>query len=320
MTEHLASRPPGAATTASSGPRPRVALADAVRARPLVWFFSLAFAISWLGWLPYVFSSSGLGLLPYDVPALLGTTQLVGVLPGAYLGPFTAALVVTAVAEGRPGLRAWAGRLLRWRVSWRWYAVVLLAVPAVALLATAALPAAGGSVQQLTLAAALTYLPVLVLQFFTTAVAEEPGWRDFALPRLQRRHGPVPGTAILGVLWGCWHLPLFLTAWGGPDVAWWMPVEFVALCVPLSLVMTWVFNRTGQSLPIVMIMHASINTTFTVLWPVLFSQLDYAKDTLHAVLLASTVTAVLLLVATRGRLGLRSRDNAEPSHVLLAAG
>ena len=86
-----------------------------------------------------------------------------------------------------------------------------------------------------------------------------------------------------------------------------MPVEFVALCVPLSLVMTWVFNRTGQSLPIVMIMHASINTTFTVLWPVLFSRLDYSKDTLHAVLLAASVTAVVLLIATRGRLGLPSR-------------
>lgn len=240
-------------------------------------------------------------------------------LPGAYLGPFTAALVVTAVAEGRAGLRAWAGRLLRWRVSWRWYAVVLLAVPAVALLATAALPVARGSVQQLTLVAALTYLPVLVLQLFTTAVAEEPGWRDFALPRLQRRHGPVPGTAILGVLWGCWHLPLFLTAWGGPHVMWWMPVEFVVLCVPLSLVMTWVFNRTGQSLPIVMIMHAGINKTFTVLWPVLFSQLDYSKDTLHAVLLASTVSAVVLLVWTRGRLGLPATDDAAASSVVVSA-
>ena len=77
-------------------------------------------------------------------------------------------------------------------------------------------------------------------------------------------------------------------------------------------------NRSGQSLPIVMIMHASMNTTFTVLWPVLFAWLDYSKDTLNAVLLAATTTAVVLLVATRGRLGLPSRDHTEPSNVVLA--
>lgn len=70
------------------------------------------------------------------------------------------------------------------------------------------------------------------------------------------------------------------------------------------MVMTQVFNRTSQSLPIVMLMHASTKATYTVLWPLLFSQLNYSRDTLHAVLFASTVTAVVLLALTRGRLEL----------------
>ena len=59
------------------------------------------------------------------------------------------------------------------------------------------------------------YVPVLLFQMVTTGLAEEPGWRDFALPRLQRRFSPIIAALILGPLWGVWHLPLFLTDWGG---------------------------------------------------------------------------------------------------------
>jgi membrane protease YdiL (CAAX protease family) len=66
------------------------------------------------------------------------------------------------------------------------------------------------TVQAPTIALLLAYPPMLLAQLATTGPAEEPGWRDFALPLLQRRFGPLAGTLLLGVLWGAWHLPLFL--------------------------------------------------------------------------------------------------------------
>lgn len=282
-------------------------LLELVRRRPLTAFFVLAFGISWLAWLPYVASASGLGLVDLQFPSVLGTTQLFGVLPGAYLGPLTAALVVTSVAEGRAGLRAWRRRLTNWRVGWRWYVGVLTAVPAVTLLATLLLPGAWSGAQLVGIAVLAAYLPVLALQIITTGVAEEPGWRDFALPRLQARRGPVLGTVILGTLWGCWHLPLFLTDWGGwPDLTWVDPAEFVLLCIPLSIVITWVYNRTGGSLPLIILLHSSINTVFSSVWPAVFPTLDWSRDPAHVLLLAATAAAALLLIATRGRLGLPS--------------
>lgn len=279
---------------------------------PLTTFFALAFGLSWAFWTPYVLSTSGLGLIPWQVPEVLGTTQFVGMLPGAYVGPLGAAFLVTAAAEGRIGLRHWSRRLTRWRVGLRWYLVVLTGVPAVILLSTAVMPASWGHVRMITVGVAAAYLPLLVVQFLTTATAEEPGWRDFALPRLQKRFGAVPGTVVLGVLWGCWHLPLFFTEWGGwPHVAWTSPVVFVACCVPLSLVMTWVFNRTRESLPLVMLLHAGINTTYSLVWPQVFPTLDATRDTLYAQLIGSTAVALLLIVATRGRLGLRTTPATE---------
>ncbi|WP_320064380.1 CPBP family intramembrane glutamic endopeptidase [Micromonospora sp. RTGN7] len=280
-----------------------------VHRRPLTTFFALAYGLSWVAWIPYILSDSGLGWISLPIPEVLGTTQLIGMLPGAYLGPVTAALLVTAAADGRAGLRHWSRRLVRWQVGWRWYLVVLAGVPAVVLLSTFALPDAWGQARMVGVMVFAAYLPMLLLQFVTTAAAEEPGWRDFALPRLQRRYGAVSGTVLLGLLWGGWHLPLFLTEWGGyPNLSWVYPVEFVVGCVPLSLVMTWVFNKTRESLPLIMLLHAGINTTYTLVWSEVFPNLDPTADTLHVQLIGSTVVALLLIVATRGRLGLRAEQ------------
>ena len=204
--------------------------------------------MSWVAWVPYILSATGLGILDFTFPSLLGGTQMLGVLPGAYLGPILAAFVVTAVADGKEGVRRWLGRMTKWRVSWVWYLVAGVGVPAAIIITGVAM--SDGDIHLPSTIVLVAYLPSLLIQMVTTGLAEEPGWRDFALPRMQRRFGPLGGTLILGPLWGLWHLPLFFSEWGGwPDVTWMRVGEFVAFCVAFSVVVTWVFNRTGQSLP-----------------------------------------------------------------------
>ncbi|WP_163508399.1 CPBP family intramembrane glutamic endopeptidase [Fodinicola acaciae] len=273
-----------------------------VRSRPLICFFVLACGLSWLAWIPYVLSETGLGIWHFRFPEFLGTTQLAGVLPGAYLGPITAAALVTALADGRAGIRVWVGRLLRWKVSWRWYAGVLLGVPAVIVLFSTAL--ADGKVVAPPAAVLIAYVPGLLLQMITTGLAEEPGWRDFAQPRLQQKYGPLAAAFILGPIWGVWHLPLFFSEWGDwPHVTVLGIVEFVAATTALSIVMAWVFNRTGESLPLAMLLHVSINNFFSIVWSSMYPTLT-KDDVGHVMLLACAVVAVIVLVATRGRLGL----------------
>ncbi|MEV6605403.1 CPBP family intramembrane glutamic endopeptidase [Kutzneria sp. NPDC051319] len=279
-------------------------ITENIRRRPLVWFFVLANALSWAAWAPYILSENGLGLLHFRFPELLGTSQLAGVLPGAYLGPIFSAYVVTAVTDGRAGLRLWVGRLAKWRVNWRWYVGVVLAVPAVLTASTVALSEQNPMLPAV--ATLVAYVPGLVLQMVTTGLAEEPGWRDFALPRLQNRFGPLGGTLILGPLWGVWHLPLFFSDWGNwPHWTLLTPVEFVATCVTFSIIMTWVFNRTGESLPIAMLLHTSVNNFFSIAWSQMFPSMSI-QDTANAFLLGSGTIAIVLLAATRGRLGHRA--------------
>ncbi|WP_406168727.1 CPBP family intramembrane glutamic endopeptidase [Streptomyces canus] len=297
----------GTVTGTETRPAPQAdgGLRGSIRRNPLTWFFTLAFALSWAAWTPYVLSENGLGVWHFAFPGSGGATQVTGVLPGAYLGPIASALLVTGITEGRAGLRTWRARMTKFKVSWRWYLVVLLAVPATLTLASVALAGRGPALPPAMVLAA--FLPGLLIQMITTGLAEEPGWREFAMPRMQRRYGPLTATLLVGALWGCWHLPLFLTEWGGgPHVAWTVPVEFIAMTITFSCVMTWVFNKSGESMPLVMLLHTGVNNFFSIAWSDMFPSLSDG-DIGHAILLSTTAAALILLAATRGRLGLPAR-------------
>ncbi|MEV0351709.1 type II CAAX endopeptidase family protein [Nonomuraea sp. NPDC050680] len=282
-----------------------------IRRRPLLSFFVLANLMSWAAWTPYILSATGLGILDFTMPSVLGTTQFVGVLPGAYLGPIFAAFVVTAVADGKAGLRRWVGRMMKWRVSWVWYLGTAVGVPAAIIVAGLAM--SNNDIHVPPVAVLVAYLPSLLLQMVTTGLAEEPGWRDFALPRLQRKFGPLGATLILGPLWGFWHVPLFLSEWGGwPNLTWLTVGEFIAFASIFSVIVTWVFNRTGESLPVVMVLHVSVNNFMSLAYANMFPSIATAQQASHVTLLASSTVAIIILVATRGRLGYRKVEEPAP--------
>jgi uncharacterized protein len=280
-----------------------------VRRHGLISFYALAYFISWLFWMPYVLSQNGLGVLDVSFPKILSDTQLAGILPGAYLGPLGAAFVITALSEGRPGLRRWGGRLFRWGVGWQWYALAMVGVPALLAAGTLVVsPGAAAGLRLPPLELFLLYVPFLVLQMLTTALAEEPGWRDFALVRHQRQHGPLVGTLILGVLWGGWHLPLFLTDWGrengGTNPS--NILSFVLFALLLSVFITWVFNKTRGSLPLAMLVHASNNNFASVMLFAVFTTVNpYGPILSWAGVVGFGAVDLVLVAATRGRLGYR---------------
>lgn len=276
---------------------------DVLRNYPLISFFTLANILSWLAWLPYLLSDNGIGIWSFTFPSLLGSSQFLGVLPGAYLGPIASALLITAVVDGIKGLRDWRKRLWNWKASPRWYGIVFLAVPSAMFVTGYAF--SGGQVLFPSIAALLLFIPMLALQMVTTGLAEEPGWRDFALVRLQQRYSPLRAAFILGPLWGVWHLPLFLSDWGGyPEASWIRPVAFMILCIAFNVVMSWVFNGTGQSLPLSMLMHVGANTFASLMWPEIFPAID-EEMSFVAMACGAVVAAILVIIFTRGRLGYR---------------
>jgi membrane protease YdiL (CAAX protease family) len=101
--------------------------------------------------------------------------------------------------------------------------------------------------------------------------SEEFGWRGFALDPLLQRFGTLGGSVLLGLLWGLWHLPLYLmpgtwhAAMGFRLAGFW---TFLVLNIGLALVMTWVYLATGRSILTAILLHFAANFSSQLVAPV----------------------------------------------------
>src|ERR687891_766158 len=89
----------------------------AVLARyPLVSFFVMAYAFSWIVGARWVLGEDGANVLPpaLSVPSAAATARLL-LAGGILAGPTLSAFIMTATTEGREGVRRLLGRLVLWR-------------------------------------------------------------------------------------------------------------------------------------------------------------------------------------------------------------
>lgn len=216
----------------------------------LVVFFVLAYGLSWTVWGSTLAQQAG--WLDWAVPAE----------PFGFLAVTVAAVVTTVAFGGRAALRALGSRLVLWRVPVRWYvaAVALPTVPALAALGVHL--ALGGRHDISALVPLAATAPLLLTQMVTHLLTEETGWRGVALPLLRVRLASLPAGLALGLLWAGWHIPMFFL----PGTRQTYPfVGFLLLAVSISVVMTWVWDRTKGSVLIAALFHAAMNTAWAVL-------------------------------------------------------
>jgi membrane protease YdiL (CAAX protease family) len=112
---------------------------------------------------------------------------------------------------------------------------------------------------------ALDVLLSYLIYLFHGGGLEEPGWRGFALPLLQKRYSPLRSSLILAVIWAIWHWPSFLFEYQVGLLA--TVLYSLQTVAPLAILFTAVFNLTGGNLPIAILLHVSINITGTYLPP-----------------------------------------------------
>lgn len=217
-------------------------------------FFALTFAVSETCFIAAAAWSRG--LTPGSAP---GFAPQAVILLGTF-APALVALALTARAEGMDGVRALLGRLFKWDVGGWCYLFALgymiafkLSLAMVLRLTSGAWPRFGDTPWYLLIAA--TLLSTVV----GGQAGEEIGWRGYALPRLTARFGLGGASVVLGVIWACWHLPLFYLH-GADKYGQSFPVYLLQM-VALSVAMAWLYWRTNGSLLLTMIMHAAVNNT-----------------------------------------------------------
>jgi uncharacterized protein len=228
---------------------------NSVERHDLAIFLILAFALSWWSWPFMLVNSEGTPLVPF--------------------GPFIAAFIVLALTRGRAGIRKLLMSMVSWRVGLGWYAVALL-LPVAIMLGVLYLNALFGG-PALTAADFPDWYTLPLLFLFTTLVAgplfEEPGWRGFALPRLQSKYTPLVASLVVGVIWAIWYLPELLSDPTGQRP----PLQFFVWVLAQSVVYTWVYNGTRGSVLLVILMHGSSNTIARFLFPAVLGSASYGR-------------------------------------------
>ncbi|HEX8511324.1 MAG TPA: CPBP family intramembrane glutamic endopeptidase [Propionibacteriaceae bacterium] len=247
-------------------------------------FFVLTFGLSWLVWGSWLLHERG-----------VVSWQLSNSL--AFLAVSVSTVVVTCLVSGRAGLRGLLKRLVTWRVPPRWYLAALLLPALPALAALAMFTALGGQHDVGALVPVSAAVPLLLSQLVLHLLTEEMGWRGFALPRLRAVLGPLSASLVLGPIWAAWHIPTFLLS----DSRQSYPFPgFVLQVLAITVIMTWIFDRTHGSVLIAALFHAAMNTEWALL------NILWGDVTLFWLCVGFTVV-VAVVIAT-----LQARDSAAP--------
>jgi uncharacterized protein len=226
-------------------------LSSVVKRHPIITFVVLAYALAWIIESPLVFLTNSVTDAQGLVLRILASNV-----------PSVVAIVLTAMVFFWGALRKLLGRLLIWRVSPLWYLFVILGpvVLVAGVLPLNALPGGPALSLGMPLLGVAIFLAYSI--FPGSALGEEIGWRGYVLPRLQTRMSALSASLILAPIWALWHLPLWLQgkSFQTPTLF----AGFVVSAFALSILLTWVYNSTGGSLLLVVLLHATVNLPQTL--------------------------------------------------------
>lgn len=258
----------------------------------------LAYGISWTFWLIWLsMPDTAIGSVAFYL--------------GGF-GPLSSAVVMIWWQGAKP--LTWLTGLFRWRLQLHWYLFVLSFPAFLACIAMLIYLLAGYPLDPTLLPKRLaSYVPILITMALIGGGNEEPGWRGFGLPVLQRQFSPFQATLILGMVWAFWHLPLLaadpaLQA-GGVNIVQLAPkVALLLLSISChAFWYTWLINRTGSVL-LCVLLHGGYNTTNRLLILIPEAELHGEAEVVLLPIMTGVVLAsvIFLLLGTRGRLGTSS--------------
>ena len=263
-------------------------LVSLIRRCPLITFFVLAYVLSWWPWILYA-----LDLLPQPIVGF---------------GPFLAAIVVLAITRGKSGVVGLLRRMVRWRVGLRWYAVALLLPVAISLAAAVFNVLLGAQAPSpVELGGWMGLFSTFFLLLLVPGIGgawEEPGWRGYALPRLQVGRSALFASLILWIGIIVWHVPLFIVG----EIHW----SDVVFILGFVIVFNWVFNNANGSVLIIMLMHAMNNTISGSFIGPMFSGVDSVRQAWLYAALWCAVAIVVVVVYGPQHLSRKHRKQEEP--------
>ena len=222
-------------------------------------FYLLATAIPWAFW----FAAAYLSNLAEQTPAIGLGTAVLG------LAGLAAPLAVVAwLVRNRADLRADIVRRLLCPLGVRRGITIgaVLLLPASLLAAQAISLLFGYGPEQFLVRGGFTFsaglLPVGVL-LVGAALIEEVAWHSYGTDALVGRMRVFTASMLFTLIWALWHLPLaFINGYYHNEVVetgWLHTFNFPLSMVAFVVLMNWLYFRTGRSILITVVFHATAN-------------------------------------------------------------
>jgi membrane protease YdiL (CAAX protease family) len=173
------------------------------------------------------------------------------------------AWIVSTAFSGDSGVRATMRSLFKPKPL-AWHVGALLIFPVLLVICVVLARILGGAVLPPTVAGSWSSHALLVVVEFGYAfflgggVSEEPGWRGFLLPRLQDRFSPLVASLLVWFPWALWHAPLDFAGYAGTTFSEYFRNR-VLILIPLCVIITWVYNRSGRTILSAALFHSSFN-------------------------------------------------------------
>jgi len=229
--------------------------------KQIIEFFIITYTFTWLLWLPIFLYTYHLINISFDVLLIMGNL--------ASFGPMVGAFSLTLKNEGKEGLINLLKKATKYKLGWWWIPVIIL-IPIAGLLGHLLNIVIFGGKFPIT---EFILNPWLIPLFFILTLiiggplAEEFGWRGYALPRLQKKWNALNSSLVLGIIWGLWHLPLFfMIGMAHRDyIPFWL---FIVNDIVFTICITWLMNNTKGSLIPALLIHTWMNVVF-VLFPLM---------------------------------------------------
>ena len=264
--------------------------------KPILGYFLLAYAISWLIWLPSFLISFGIIAASQDI---LDLWNIIGTL--GIFGPTIAGFIMIYKHEGKDG----AKKLLRSGFNIKqpktiWYLAAILPILLLAIcvwlffaLLGSPLPIPGSQQSDdVNFFSVLVIALFLFVFMFAFALGEEFGWRGYVLDPLLDRWSASKTSLILGILWALWHLPLFFITGVGQNADFnrlgpLFLVNFILITIGLTFIYTWLYSNSNSNVFIVLVFHAITNT---------FSALFNIWETLESMTISVILVWVIVII------------------------
>ncbi len=186
-----------------------------------------------------------------------------------FVNAVIAAFIISGGLSPRKGIKELLSKLYIWKVSWKYYVMALVFIPALTFItAIYCTMNAGISLREISphLSLSVVFSVIITCGYVTLVrgpLREEIGWRGFALPRLQYRYSPLFASLILGIIWTVWHLPLHLSGIYGGGIGGF--IERFYYNIGITFLITWIYNHSKGSLLLTTFFHTSFNSTATVI-------------------------------------------------------